>query len=68
MRRALWDDCPDEQQVREMEEILASDTEEVFFAERPERRAVRLPGGGAPLQGRRLRLDAGRLHRGLVRR
>jgi aminoglycoside 6'-N-acetyltransferase I len=35
MRRALWDDCPNEQQVREMEEILASDTEEVFFAERP---------------------------------
>jgi aminoglycoside 6'-N-acetyltransferase I len=36
MRRALWGDCPDEQQVREMEEILASDPEEVFFAERPE--------------------------------
>jgi aminoglycoside 6'-N-acetyltransferase I len=35
MRRALWDDCPDEQQVREMGEILASDTEEVFVAERP---------------------------------
>src|SRR3954447_6893653 len=35
MRRALWDDCPDEQQVREMEEIPGSDTEEVFFAERP---------------------------------
>jgi aminoglycoside 6'-N-acetyltransferase I len=35
MRRALWDDCPDEQQVREMEEILASDSEEVFVAERP---------------------------------
>lgn len=35
MRRALWDDCPDGQQVREMGEILASDTEEVFFAERP---------------------------------
>jgi aminoglycoside 6'-N-acetyltransferase I len=35
MRRALWDDCPDEQQVREMEEILGSDVEEVFVAERP---------------------------------
>ena len=35
MRRALWDDCPDDQQVREMGEILASDTEEVFVAERP---------------------------------
>ena len=35
MRKALWDDCPDEQQVQEMEEILASDTEEVFVAERP---------------------------------
>lgn len=35
MRRALWDDCPDDQQVREMEETLASDTDEVFFAERP---------------------------------
>jgi aminoglycoside 6'-N-acetyltransferase I len=35
MRRALWEDCPDEQQVREMEEILASDTEQVFVAERP---------------------------------
>jgi aminoglycoside 6'-N-acetyltransferase I len=31
---ALWDDCPAEQQVREMEEILVSDTEEVFVAER----------------------------------
>ena len=35
MRKALWEDCPDDQQVREMEEILASDTEEVFYAERP---------------------------------
>jgi aminoglycoside 6'-N-acetyltransferase I len=34
MRRALWDDCPDEQQAREMDEILASDSEEVFLAER----------------------------------
>ena len=34
MRRSLWDDCPDDQQVREMAEILASDTEEVFVAER----------------------------------
>jgi aminoglycoside 6'-N-acetyltransferase I len=35
MRKALWEDCPDEQQVREMGEILESDSEEVFFAERP---------------------------------
>ena len=35
MRRALWDDCPDDHQVREMGEILESDTEEVFVAERP---------------------------------
>lgn len=36
MRRALWDDCPDDQQEREIEEILASDLDDVFFAERPE--------------------------------
>ena len=30
MRKALWGDCPDEQQVREMEEILAA-----FVAEGP---------------------------------
>ena len=35
MRKALWDDCPDEQQVREMEENLSSDVDEVFVAERP---------------------------------
>ena len=35
MRMALWDDCPDQQQVQEMEQILGSDTEEVFVAERP---------------------------------
>jgi aminoglycoside 6'-N-acetyltransferase I len=34
MRRALWGDCPDDQQVREMEEIRASDIETAFFAER----------------------------------
>jgi aminoglycoside 6'-N-acetyltransferase I len=34
MRRTLWDDCPDEQQVREMDEIEVSDTEAVFVAER----------------------------------
>jgi aminoglycoside 6'-N-acetyltransferase I len=34
MRQALWDDCTDDQQVREMGEILASETEAVFFAER----------------------------------
>jgi aminoglycoside 6'-N-acetyltransferase I len=36
MRKALWEDCPDEQQVRETEEIQASDTEEVFVIERPD--------------------------------
>ena len=36
MRRMLWEDCPDEEQVREMEEILGSDTEAVFVAERTE--------------------------------
>ena len=35
MRRALWDDCPDEQQEREIDEILGSDVEDVFFADRP---------------------------------
>jgi aminoglycoside 6'-N-acetyltransferase I len=35
MRRALWEDCPDEQQVREMEEILSDNIEEIFFADRP---------------------------------
>lgn len=35
MRRALWDDCPDDQQVREIDENLESDTEAVFFVERP---------------------------------
>jgi aminoglycoside 6'-N-acetyltransferase I len=34
MRQALWDDCPDKQQEREIDEILSSDTEVVFFAER----------------------------------
>jgi aminoglycoside 6'-N-acetyltransferase I len=38
MRRALWNDCPDEQQLREMDEILKSETEVVFFAEGPEGR------------------------------
>ena len=36
MRRALWGDCPDEQQAREIDELLASDADEVFVAERPE--------------------------------
>ena len=35
MRRALWDDCPDDQQVREIDEILKSDSETAFVAERP---------------------------------
>src|SRR3954451_4091210 len=41
MRCALWDDCPDEQQVREMQENRSSDVDEVFVAERPD---VRLCG------------------------
>ena len=36
MRKALWDDCPDEEQEREIDGIVASDTEKVFFAERPD--------------------------------
>ncbi len=35
LRKALWEDCADEQQVREMEEILNSDVDQIFFAERP---------------------------------
>jgi aminoglycoside 6'-N-acetyltransferase I len=35
MRRALWDEIPDEEQERDMDKELASDTDEVFFAERP---------------------------------
>jgi aminoglycoside 6'-N-acetyltransferase I len=35
MRKTLWDDCPDEQQLREMEESLGSGTEDVFIVERP---------------------------------
>jgi aminoglycoside 6'-N-acetyltransferase I len=38
MRRALWDDYPEERQVREMGEALASDTEAVYFAERTDGR------------------------------
>jgi aminoglycoside 6'-N-acetyltransferase I len=36
MRRLLWEDCPEERQVREMEDNLSSDVDEVFVAERPE--------------------------------
>jgi len=36
MRRLLWDDCPGDQQVREMAEIQESETETVFLAERPD--------------------------------
>ena len=35
MRKALWDDCPDDQQEREIDEMLNNDTEVVFVAERP---------------------------------
>ena len=34
MRKALWEDRPEEQQVGDMEGFLGSDTEEVFVAER----------------------------------
>jgi aminoglycoside 6'-N-acetyltransferase I len=36
MRRALWEDCPEDEQVRETSEILGSDSEAVFLAERPD--------------------------------
>ena len=35
MRCALWEDCPVEQQLREMDDNLASDVDRVFLAERP---------------------------------
>ena len=35
MRCALWEGCPEEQQVREMEENLSSGVDEVFVAEWP---------------------------------
>ncbi|MHB1559165.1 MAG: aminoglycoside 6'-N-acetyltransferase [Isosphaeraceae bacterium] len=35
MRKALWEDCPDDQQLREIEDNLASDVDAVFVAERP---------------------------------
>jgi aminoglycoside 6'-N-acetyltransferase I len=35
VRRVLWDDCPDPQHEREVEEIAGSPMENVFFAERP---------------------------------
>ena len=38
MRRSLWDDCPDDQHLREMDEILEGETEIVFVAERPDGR------------------------------
>jgi aminoglycoside 6'-N-acetyltransferase I len=36
MRRTLWDDCPVEEQEREMEEYLREPVNRVFLAERPE--------------------------------
>jgi aminoglycoside 6'-N-acetyltransferase I len=36
MRRVLWDDCPNDQQEREMDEYLANATNAVFLAERPQ--------------------------------
>ena len=35
MRKALWDDCPDERHEWEIDENLASVTDEVFVVERP---------------------------------
>ena len=35
MRRILWEDCPDEEQAREIAEILDGDSETAFLAERP---------------------------------
>lgn len=34
MRRILWEDCPDAEQVKEVGEILKSDEETAFLAER----------------------------------
>src|SRR4051812_13856133 len=36
MRRVLWPECPDDEQVREIDEILTAGSEHVFLAERPE--------------------------------
>jgi aminoglycoside 6'-N-acetyltransferase I len=38
MRCALWEDCPQEQQLREKEENRSSDVDEVFVAEWPDGR------------------------------
>jgi aminoglycoside 6'-N-acetyltransferase I len=35
MRMALWEDCPEGQQSREMDDNLASEVDAVFVAERP---------------------------------
>jgi aminoglycoside 6'-N-acetyltransferase I len=37
MRRALWADCPDDEQTREIDEIRRSDSTAVYLAERPGR-------------------------------
>jgi aminoglycoside 6'-N-acetyltransferase I len=36
MRKALWADCPDDEQLRESAEILAADSEQAFVADRPD--------------------------------
>ncbi len=36
MRKTLWEDCPDDWHMREIEEILRNPKEQVFFAERPD--------------------------------
>jgi aminoglycoside 6'-N-acetyltransferase I len=36
MRRLLWEDCPEDESLREIDGLLVSDVEAVFVAERPE--------------------------------
>ena len=58
LRKALWEDCADEQHVREMEEILNSDVDQIFFAERPgggSAASSRRPSGPGPTVANRLR-------------
>jgi len=56
MRRALWEDCSDVEQVREMDETLNNNVDTVFLVERPE-------GGlcGFLVSGRANPASAGRL-------
>jgi aminoglycoside 6'-N-acetyltransferase I len=38
IRLALWPDCPEQQQIREMDDNLVSAVDQVFVAERPDGR------------------------------